>query len=42
MLEEEVEELKGLECWVGTLRQGDEVLDAMVVCGAWDAVGKLC
>lgn len=38
------EDLEGvdLETFVGTLLPGDEVLDALVVCGPWNAVGTRC
>ena len=39
---EEVKSLQGLDAWVGTPLPGDEVLDCMVVCGPWDAVGGRC
>jgi predicted ribosome quality control (RQC) complex YloA/Tae2 family protein len=31
-----------LEAFVGTLLPGDEILDAIVVCGPWTAVGTKC
>lgn len=31
-----------LEAFVGSLMPGDEVLDALVMCGPWDAVGARC
>lgn len=31
-----------LEAFVGSLVPGDEVLDALVMCGPWDAVGVRC
>lgn len=31
-----------LEAFVGSLLPGDEVLDALVMCGPWDAVGSRC
>ena len=37
--EEEVAEMGMLENFVGTPLPGDEILDALVVCGPWDAMG---
>lgn len=31
-----------LEAFVGTVRPGDEILDAFVVCGPWNAIGTRC
>lgn len=31
-----------LEAFVGSLMPGDEVLDALVVCAPWDAIGSRC
>lgn len=39
---EEVEGGPDLETFVGTVRPGDEILDAFVVCGPWNAVGTRC
>lgn len=36
------EDLVDLEAFVGSLMPGDEVLDALVMCGPWDAVGGRC
>jgi predicted ribosome quality control (RQC) complex YloA/Tae2 family protein len=40
--EEEEDEVVDLEAFVGTPLPGDEILDALVVCGPWDAVGARC
>ncbi|MCJ1251448.1 hypothetical protein MMC30_008681 [Trapelia coarctata] len=37
--EEEVAEMGTLENFVGTPLPGDEILDVLVVCGPWDAMG---
>lgn len=39
---EEVEGAVDLETIVGTILPGDEILDAFVVCGPWNAVGTRC
>lgn len=39
---EEVEAGPDLETFVGTVRPGDEILDAFIVCGPWNAVGTRC
>lgn len=38
----EAEALETLEAYVGMPNPGDEILDALVVCGPWDAVGTRC
>ncbi|KAI4152348.1 MAG: hypothetical protein LQ341_000722 [Variospora aurantia] len=38
----EAEVLEDLEAYVGTPLAGDEILDALVVCGPWDAIGGRC
>ncbi|KAL8832386.1 MAG: hypothetical protein Q9191_000305 [Dirinaria sp. TL-2023a] len=38
----ESESLGDLENFIGTPLPGDEILDALVVCGPWDAVGARC
>lgn len=38
----EAEALDGLEAYVGTPFAGDEIIDALVVCGPWDAIGTRC
>ncbi|KAL9595443.1 MAG: hypothetical protein Q9179_004984 [Wetmoreana sp. 5 TL-2023] len=38
----EVEALDDLEAYIGTPFAGDEILDALVVCGPWDAIGTRC
>ncbi|KAL8766757.1 MAG: hypothetical protein Q9209_006549 [Squamulea sp. 1 TL-2023] len=38
----EAKALETLEAYVGTPHPGDEILDALVVCGPWDAIGKRC
>ena len=40
--EAEEDELVDLEAFVGMPLPGDEILDALVVCGPWDAVGARC
>ena len=35
----ELEGLGDLDAFIGTPRPGDEILDALVVCGPWDAIG---
>lgn len=43
MLEDaEADELNNLDAYVGTPLPGDEILDALVVCGPWDAIGGRC
>lgn len=34
--------LEDLEAYVGTPFAGDEIIDALVVCGPWDAIGTRC
>lgn len=45
-LDDNVEDAKAipgdLDAWVGTPLPGDEILDCLVVCGPWDAVGARC
>ncbi|KAL9593133.1 MAG: hypothetical protein Q9219_007668, partial [cf. Caloplaca sp. 3 TL-2023] len=38
----EIEALKDLEAYVGTPLIGDEIIDALVVCGPWDTIGTRC
>ncbi|KAL8848557.1 MAG: hypothetical protein Q9221_006446 [Calogaya cf. arnoldii] len=38
----EAEALESLEAYVGMPNPGDEILDALVVCGPWDAIGTRC
>ena len=38
----EVEVLEDLEAYIGTPFAGDEILDALPVCGPWDAIGTRC
>ncbi|KAL8994031.1 MAG: hypothetical protein Q9169_005891 [Polycauliona sp. 2 TL-2023] len=38
----EIEALESLEAYVGMPNPGDEILDALVVCGPWDAIGTRC
>lgn len=40
--EETVHAPVDLESFVGSLMPGDEVLDALVVCAPWDAIGSRC
>ena len=40
--EDEVQELSDLDAFVGAPLPGDEILDALVVCGPWDAIGGRC
>ncbi|KAL9099951.1 MAG: hypothetical protein Q9163_004615 [Psora crenata] len=40
--EEETEALEDLDAFVGSPRPGDEILDVIVVCGPWDAIGSRC
>ena len=40
--EDEVQELRDLDAFVGAPLPGDEILDALVVCGPWDAIGGRC
>ena len=40
--DEEVQELSDLDAFVGAPMPGDEILDALVVCGPWDAIGGRC
>ena len=39
---EDVEGGPDLEAFVGTVLPGDEILDALVVCGPWNAIGTRC
>ena len=39
---EEAESLEDLEGYVGTPLAGDSILDAVVVCGPWNAIGNRC
>lgn len=38
----EAQDLNDLDAYVGTPLPGDEILDALVVCGPWDAIGGRC
>ncbi|KAI4111000.1 MAG: hypothetical protein LQ339_001002 [Xanthoria mediterranea] len=38
----EAEALENLEAYIGMPNPGDEILDALVVCGPWDAIGTRC
>ncbi|KAI4091587.1 MAG: hypothetical protein L6R37_007716 [Teloschistes peruensis] len=38
----EAETLEDLDAYIGTPFAGDEILDALVVCGPWDAIGTRC
>lgn len=38
----EAEDFNDLDAYVGTPLPGDEILDALVVCGPWDAIGGRC
>ncbi|KAL8654404.1 MAG: hypothetical protein Q9210_001528 [Variospora velana] len=38
----EAEAVEDLKAYVGTPLAGDEILDALVVCGPWDAIGARC
>lgn len=38
----EAEELGDLDAFIGTPLPGDDLLDALVVCGPWDAIGSRC
>ena len=40
--EDEVQELSDFDAFVGAPLPGDEILDALVVCGPWDAIGGRC
>ena len=40
--EDEVQELNDLDAFVGAPLPGDEILDVLVVCGPWDAIGGRC
>lgn len=40
--DEEVEDYGDLDGFVGAVLPGDEILDALVVCGPWDAIGGRC
>lgn len=41
--EEEIEQQQeDVDCFVGSPLPGDEILDAIIVCGPWDAVGRKC
>ncbi|KAL8805995.1 MAG: hypothetical protein Q9182_001652 [Xanthomendoza sp. 2 TL-2023] len=40
--ETEAEALEDLGAYIGTPLPGDEILDALVVCGPWDAIGTRC
>lgn len=38
----EADEMGDLDAFVGSPLPGDEILDALVVCGPWDAIGSRC
>lgn len=38
----ETEELEDINAFVGSPLAGDDILDALVVCGPWDAIGSRC
>ncbi|KAL8762388.1 MAG: hypothetical protein Q9184_001602 [Pyrenodesmia sp. 2 TL-2023] len=38
----EAEALEDLEAYIGTPLPGDEILDVLVVCGPWEAIGTRC
>ncbi|KAL9124066.1 MAG: hypothetical protein Q9217_006571 [Psora testacea] len=40
--EKDVETLENLDSFVGAPLPGDDILDALVVCGPWDAIGSRC
>ena len=40
--EEEIADLNAIEAFVGTPMPGDDILDAIVICGPWDAIGTRC
>lgn len=40
--DEDIESHDDLNAFVGTVLPGDEILDALVVCGPWDAIGSRC
>ena len=40
--DEDMESHVDLDAFVGTVLPGDEILDALVVCGPWDAIGSRC
>ena len=40
--EDEAQELNDLDAFVGAPLPGDEILDALIVCGPWDAIGGRC
>ena len=40
--ENEVQGLGGLDAFIGSPLPGDEILDALIVCGPWDAIGGRC
>ena len=40
--EDELEKMEDLDSFVGVPLPGDEILDALVVCGPWDAIGGRC
>ena len=39
---DELDATQNFETFVGTPMAGDEILDALVVCGPWDAIGSRC
>ncbi|KAL9581865.1 MAG: hypothetical protein Q9212_003640 [Teloschistes hypoglaucus] len=38
----QAETLEDLDAYIGTPFAGDEIIDALVVCGPWDAIGTRC
>ena len=40
--DEDMESHRDLDAFVGTVLPDDEILDALVVCGPWDAIGSRC
>ena len=40
--EESLQQQVDLDCFVGTPLPGDEIVDALIVCGPWDAIGRKC
>ena len=40
--EDEKEEMNDLDAFVGAPSPGDEILDILVMCGPWDAIGTRC
>ena len=42
LVEEEAESLEDLDSFVGAPLAGDDILEAIFVCGPWDAIGSRC